>query len=89
MSNHPSKQPQTVKFIGLVMFKLGYVSSSFSGETEAQEKHVEEYINLLTTALEDEKFFFDYHSIYPVKFQIEMINDLCPNLYPFYANQRN
>lgn len=60
---------------------------SFSEQPEAQEKHVEVYINLLTNALEDEKFFFDYNCIYAVKYQIEMINDLCPNLYPFCSSK--
>lgn len=54
----------------------------YRADQEKQEHYIEIYLNLLTTALEDEYFICDYNATYSVATQNEMFESCC-NVYPF------
>lgn len=64
------------------MFSLDIINFFSSGDSKQQEKIVETYLKLLTTALEDEYFICDYDTKYPVENQNEVF-ETCSGLYPF------
>lgn len=51
-------------------------------EAEVKER-VDEYLNLLTLAISEKEFITDYDQFYPVKLDLTILSNICPDAYPF------
>lgn len=51
-------------------------------EAEVKER-VDEYLNLLTLAISEKEFITDYDQFYPVKLDLLILSNFCPDAYPF------
>lgn len=55
-----------------------------SQTTEAEIKEcVEEYLTFLTSAISEKEFITDYDQFYPVKSDLKILSNICPEVYPF------
>lgn len=54
----------------------------FRGDNEKQDAFLERYLSLLSAALEDEYFIFDYHNAHHIDIQLQTLADFHPQMYP-------
>lgn len=52
-------------------------------EAEVKER-VDEYFNLLSNAISEKEFITDYDQFYPVKSDLTVLSNICPDEYPFF-----
>lgn len=47
------------------------------------KKNVDEYLHLLTNAISEKEFITDYVQFYPVETDLNILSNMCPEVYPF------
>jgi len=67
------------------MIFLCYVYRDTITESEIRE-YVDEYLDLLMNATSEKEFIIDYHQFYPINFDLEIVSNLYPEMYPFLKN---
>lgn len=54
--------------------------------TEAEIKeHVDNYLGILLDALSEKQFIDDYHRMYPIDMDLDVLAHICPEVYPFWC----
>lgn len=44
---------------------------------------VEEYLHSLDSVISEKEFITDYDAFYPVQHDLEVLSNMCPEVYPF------
>lgn len=63
-----------------MLYKYFILITFYSGDNKKQEEHVESYFKLISTALEDEYFIFDYHNANGIDVQVQLLVETCQEL---------
>lgn len=50
---------------------------------EEMKDKADSYISFLTIALSEKEFAIDYNKLYPIDLDLNIITQLCPDMYPF------
>jgi len=46
----------------------------------------ENYLNVITNSVADRSFIIDYQKFYPIENDLNILNQMCKNLYPLKSN---
>lgn len=64
------------------LIKIYNNSRNTASETEVKNR-AENYLDLISHGLAEKEFITDYHRFYPVDDDLEILSQVCPEVYPF------
>lgn len=65
---------------------VNYTCCFLRGDNEKQDAFTETYLSIISAALEDEFFIFDYHNTHSIDIQLQTLSDFHPQMYPLLFN---